>query len=108
MKILLIAILVLCQTAAFAQTKKFRWTTELCELEGTYDAKKYTDAQLKNTVKLFAAESFDIQTEATVWKYEEIKKLSVPALDKEYESKSTALKKLDIVKSAYMGSIERT
>jgi len=105
MKILLIAILILCQTAAFAQTKKFRWTTELCEFEGTYDAKKYTDAQLKNTVKLFALESFDIQTDATVWKYEEIKNLNVAALDKEYESKSTALKKLDIIKSAYWESL---
>jgi len=101
MKILLIAILVLCQTAAFAQAKRFQWTTELCEYEGTYDAAKYTEAQLKNTLKLFAVGSFDIETEATVWKYEEIKKLSVATLDKEYESKSTALKKLDIVKSAY-------
>ncbi|MDQ3750516.1 MAG: hypothetical protein M3367_16095, partial [Acidobacteriota bacterium] len=78
-----------------------QWTTELCEYEGTYDAKKYTDAQLRNTLKLFAVGSFDIETEATVWKYEEIKKLNVAALDKEYESKSTELKKLDIVKSAY-------
>ncbi len=101
MKILLIAILVLCQTAAYAQTKRFQWTTELCEYEGTYDAKKYTEAQLRNTLKLFAIGNFDIQTDATVWKYEEIKKLNVAALDKEYESKSTALKKLGIVKSAY-------
>ncbi len=105
MRILLIAILILCQTAAFAQTKKFRWATELCEFEGTYDAKKYTVAQLKNTVKLFAPESFDIQTDVTAWKYEEIKNLNVAALDKEYESKSIALKKLDIVKSAYWGSL---
>ncbi len=87
--------------AAYAQTKQFRWTTELCEFEGSYDAKKYSDAQLKNTVKLFAAGNFQIQTEATVWKHEDINKLNVAALDKEYESKSTALKKLNIVKSAY-------
>jgi len=101
MKILLMAILVLCQTTAFAQTKRFQWKTELCEYEGTYDAKKYTEAQLRNTLKLFAIGSFDIETDTTVWKYEEIKKLSVAALDKEYESKSTELKKLGIVKSAY-------
>ncbi len=104
-KILLTIILILCGTAAFAQTKKFLWTTELCEFEGTYDAKKYTEAQLKNTLKLFTVGSFDIETEATVWKYEEIKKLNVAALDKEYESKSTALKKLGIVKSAYWESL---
>jgi len=101
MKFLLMAILILCHMAAYAQTKQFRWTTELCEFEGSYDAKKYSDAQLKNTVKLFAPGNFQIQTEATVWKHEDINKLNVAALDKEYESKSTALKKLDIVKSAY-------
>ncbi len=105
MKILLIAILVLCQTAADAQTKRFQWTTELCEYEGTYDAKKYTEAQFRNTLKLFAVGSFEIETDATVWKYEEIKNLSVAALDKEYESKSAALKKLDVVKSAYWQSL---
>jgi len=101
MKILLIAILILCQTVAFAQTKRFQWTTELCEYEGTYDAKKYTEVQLKNTLRLFAVGSFDIETEVTVWKYEEIKKLNAVALDREYESKSTALKNLRVVKSAY-------
>ncbi|MGI8639446.1 MAG: hypothetical protein ACR2MG_05770 [Pyrinomonadaceae bacterium] len=58
MKILLIAILILCNAAAFAQTKKFRWTTELCELESVYDAKKYTEMQLKDTMRLFASDYF--------------------------------------------------
>jgi hypothetical protein len=107
MKILLIVIIVLCQTAAYAQTKQFQWTTELCEFEGIYDAKKYTETQLSNTLKLFAVGHFDIQTDATVWKYEEIKNLSVAALDKEYESKSTALKNLDIVKSSYWESLRQ-
>ena len=101
MKILLVTILVLCQTTAYAQTKRFQWTTELCEYEGTYDAAKYTEARLRDTLKLYAVGSFDIQTDATVWKYEEIKKLSVAALDREYAAKSTELKKLDIVKSVY-------
>lgn len=101
MKILLIAILVLCQTAAFAQAKRFNWTNELCEFEGTYDAKKYTEAQLKNTLQLFAPGSFTLVTEATVWKYEDIDKLSVAALDKEYRTKSAALARLDIVKSPF-------
>lgn len=99
MKILLIAILFLCHTAAFAQTKSFRWTTDLCEFEGTYDAAKYTETQLKNTLKLLG--DFSINTDATVWKYEDIKKLDVNALDKEYQAKSAALKKLDIVKSPF-------
>jgi len=105
MKILLLAILILCQAAAFAQTKQLRWTNDLCEFEGSYDAKKYTDAQLKNTLELFASGSFNIQTEAPVWRYEDIQSLSVAALDKEYQAKSTALTKLDIIKSPYWESL---
>lgn len=85
-----------------AQTKKFRWTTELCEFEGTYDAKKYTEAQLRNTWELLASiGSIPLSTETTVWNYDEIKKLSVEELDREYKQKSEKLKNLDIVKSEY-------
>lgn len=105
MKIILIAILMLCQTAAFAQTKQLRWTNDLCEFEGSYDVKKYTDAQLKNILDLFASGNFNIQTEATVWRYEDIQKLSVAALDKQYQSKYNTLEKLDIVKSPYWESL---
>lgn len=105
MKIILIAILMLCQTAVYAQTKQLRWTNDLCEFEGSYDAKKYTDAQLKNTLELFASGNFNIQTEAPVWRYEDIQKLSVAALDKQYQSKYNTLENLDIVKSPYWKSL---
>jgi hypothetical protein len=99
--ILLLAVLALYQVTAYAQNRQFRWTTELCEFEGTYNAKKHSEAQLNNTVRLFTVGSFELPTEATIWKYEDIKKLNVAALDKEYAVKSNELKKLDIVKLPY-------
>lgn len=109
MKIFLITILILSSAAAasFAQTRKFRWTTELCEFEGAYNAKKYTAAKLRNTLKLFAPESFNIEADATPQTFEGIKRLQIDALDKEYNLKSTALKNLDIVKSKYWEALRQ-
>lgn len=101
MKILLTVILILCQTTAFAQTKKFRWTTDLCEFEGTYDTKKYTAAQLENTVKLFYSEFSLNAIDPTPREFEKIKLLDVKILDAEYAAKSNALKRLNIVKNDY-------
>ena len=107
-KILLLAVLLLCSALAAAQTKKFRWTTELCEFEGTYDAKKYTEAQLRNTQELLASlGTVPLFTETTAWKYNDIKKLSIEELDREYKQKSEKLKNLDIVKSEYWETIRQ-
>jgi len=74
MKIFLSAILILCGAMTLsAQAKKFRWTTELCEFEGTYAAKKYTEAQLRDTLKLFAIGGFGIVFNATPENYADIK-----------------------------------
>ena len=45
-KVLLLAIL-LFSFSAQAQTKTFRWSSELCNHLGTYDSKKYTESQLR-------------------------------------------------------------
>lgn len=108
MKALLIIILILSNAlAAAAQTKKFRWTTELCEYEGTYDASRYTENQLKHTYLLFFGGDFHLQADATAWKYEDIKKLSLGALSKEYTTKSNILRGLDIVKIPYWQTLRQ-
>jgi hypothetical protein len=107
MKILLIALLVLCNTFAFAQTKKFRWNDVACEFEGTYNASKYSEAKLRNTYKLISPGGYPISTDATVFELEDLKKLNVAALDKEYNSKSNELKKLDIVKLPYWEAVRQ-
>jgi len=107
MKILLIAILAFCNTYAFAQTKKFRWGTDFCLFESTYDAKKYTEAQLKDTAKLFYLDFFPNTINAAPFKYADIEKLNVATLDKEYETRVKALKRLNIVKGKYWETLRQ-
>jgi hypothetical protein len=101
MRILLLAVLILCQASVFAQTKKFRWMTELCEFEGTYDSKKYTPAQLRDTWKLLSLGYFPNTIDPTPDKYAGIKTLSVDTLNKEYQARTNALKRLNIIKTKY-------
>ncbi len=105
--LLIVMVLLMWSAAAFGQTKKLVWDTELCQFESVYDTKKYTEKQLKNTIKLFSIGGFNIDTDATVWKFEEISKLSVNALDEEYNRKTDELKKLEIVKSPYFETLRK-
>jgi hypothetical protein len=100
---LLIVVFALSGAVVSAQLKKFRWEDDVCKFEGTFDAKKYTAAQLKNTYALYTSSEFEmIVVEAAVFKYEDIGKLStVEALDAEYARKSAALQKLEIVNTPY-------
>jgi hypothetical protein len=107
MKILLAAILLLCSTPAFAQTKKFRWGTEQCLFESAYDAKKYTKAQLENTAKLFHLDFFPNTIHPSPFKYADVEKLNVATLDKEYETRVNALKRLNIVKIKYWETLRQ-
>ncbi len=107
MKIFFISILILCNTLVFAQTKKFRWGTEQCLFESAYDAKKYTKAQLDDTVKLFHLDFFPNTINAVLFKYADIEKLNVATLDKEYEVRVNALKQLNIVKIKYWETLRQ-
>jgi hypothetical protein len=108
-----IFLLMLIAVAGFAdstaaQTKKFRWTTELCEFEGTYDARKYSETELRNTLKLFAlGGEFRINAEATVWKFEDIARLDVGALDREYNRVTSDLKNLKIARAPYFENLRQ-
>lgn len=102
MKIFLIISLLLCNALAVsAQAKKYRWLTGLCEYEGTYDAARYTEKQIEATYQLYFAGDFNLQTEATAPRYEEVGSLSLDALNQEYTTKQNVLRGLDIVKLPY-------
>lgn len=106
--VLVCAVFLFNQTAFAQKLKKMKWETELCEIEGTYDSSKYTEAQLRNTLKLYQSiGSTPLSTYYTVFKYEDIKKLSVTKLDTEYKQKIEELKNLDIVKTAYWETIRQ-
>lgn len=107
MKIFLTLVLMLCGTAAFAQTKKFRWTTDLCEFESVYDSSKYSEVQLRDTLKLIHSDFFPNTVDPTPREFAGVKNLSVNALDKEYQSRTTALKQLKIVNSKYWEAVRQ-
>ncbi len=114
MKIFFTAILIVCcalilfDTNASAQTKKFSWETELCEFEGTYDSSKYTDTQLKNTYEMLRNLSVILlETEQLARSYEEIDQLDAAALDEEYKTKYAKLKNLDIVKTEFFENMRQ-
>lgn len=107
MRYILLIIVLTLANAANAQMKPFKWTNELCEMSGTYDSKKYTDKQLRNTLLLFGAAAPRIDFDATVWKYEDIAKLDLLALDREYEEKSKMIRELDIVKVPFWENLRQ-
>jgi hypothetical protein len=76
-------------------------------MTGTYDSKKYTAAELRNTLKLFGANAPRIDFQAAVWKHDEIAKLDVAALDREHEQKSKMIRELDIVKVPFWENLRQ-
>lgn len=107
--LVLIAILFIFEAFSFAQSKKVRWSSEggFCEYEGTFDSKKHTALQLKNTQRLITGEfNFDT-TPATVWKYEEIASLDFAKVEADYQKKSSELRNLNIVKNPYWENVRQ-
>src|SRR5687767_8719102 len=93
--------LLLLAVSVHAQPKSFRWSSELCEHVGTYDSKKYTEAQLRDTMKLMDYTMTSLTNYPHVWKWEDIEKLDVDALDAEYKVKMEKLKALNVVAVPY-------
>jgi hypothetical protein len=102
MKKLFLFALLLFAVSAQAQTKTFRWSSELCDHVGTYDSKKYTEAQLRDTMKLMDYTMTSLsKSYPHVWKWEDIEKLDVAALDAEYKVKTEKLKALNVAAIPY-------
>ncbi|MBS1794887.1 MAG: hypothetical protein JSS81_13590 [Acidobacteria bacterium] len=101
--LLLIVVLVLASLPVSAQLRKFRWETELCTLEGTYDAKTTTAERLRNTYRMHHSTDFDLDTiDATVFRWTDLGKLrTLASLDAEYRRKRAALEKLRIVETPF-------
>jgi hypothetical protein len=96
-----IFVVLLCAVPIYAQNAAFKWNDELCEYHGTYNAKKYTQAQLRNTNRLWNGLGFSLEAPATVFTLADLPTLSVAKLDREYKAKSAELAALNIVKTPY-------
>lgn len=106
-RILLTLILMLTATAAFAQTRNFKWGNDSCAFESTYNAKKYTAKQLEDTRKLLYLNFFPNTIDPTPPKIGDIKNLRVETLDAEYKQRTDELKNLNIVKTAYWEALRK-
>ncbi|MDM7922519.1 MAG: hypothetical protein QUS14_09495 [Pyrinomonadaceae bacterium] len=94
------AVLFLCIVGA-AQTATFKWSDMLCDYSATYDTKKHSAEQIRDTHKLYEMQGVPLQFSATVWKYEDIAKLDIDKLDVEYKAKREQLLALKLVKIPY-------
>lgn len=102
-------ILITLNFSVLSQSKKIRWESEggMCEYEGTYDSKKYTAVQLKNTARLLSSD-FNLDTgNATVFKFQDIALQDFAPIEADYQKKSAELKNLNIVKSTYWESVRQ-
>lgn len=110
MKFMKFLIAVLMLSAAFtvsAQTKTFKWTTEMCEFTGTYDSKKYSEKQLADTKRLLFDSDLSVDTlNATVWKFDEIAKLDVAALDANHQKVLKDLESLEYIRNEYTDAVK--
>jgi len=89
-------------TPVLAQNRIFKWQTELCEMTGTYNAKKVTKERLNDTVKLMRQYSAaGLDTRATVFKPEDLSSLSLGDLDAEYKQIRHELASLKVIASPY-------
>lgn len=95
------AIALLLAGSAIGQTATFKWSDMLCDYSATYDAKKHSAEQIRDTYKLYEMQGVPLRFSAVVWKYEDIAKLDVAKLDAEYKAKREQLLALKIVNTPY-------
>ena len=83
----------------------FHWESEMCTYTGRYNSKKYTAQQLADTHDLLSGGL--LTTSATVFRPEDIPKLSVDTLEAEYAKVLAHLKGLQPVPGATWQELKR-
>jgi len=97
----------LMSSVAYAQTRIYKWGNDFCAFESTYNAKKYTVAQLNDTRKLLTLNFFPNSIDPTPRTWKEVKALKVETLDAEYKQRTGELKNLNIIKTAYWEALRK-
>lgn len=100
--IAMFAILLAVPSVTSGQLRKYRWSGEMCEYEAKYNSRKYTLAQIRDTVRLSMDQEFSLVVGNSVaLEIEEIDRLNVAALDEEYSVKRRELAGLKIINDPY-------
>jgi hypothetical protein len=106
MRVIALIIVSFCIVSVSAQTSTFKWSDEFCEFSGTYNSKKYSEKQLRNTRRLLSHSDLRLDSVgATVWKYEDISKIDVAALETKYKALINELEHLEHVSTPFTDSV---
>lgn len=95
------AIVAFAAGSAAAQQKVFKWSDELCDYQGTYNSRKFSATQLKDTAKLFSYKGLPLTKTPTVFHPDDLDRLDLEGLNKEYAAILSELGSLDIVPVPY-------
>lgn len=108
MKIISLLVIVLTSFSTDGQVRKFKWSTEVCEYEGTYDSRKYKEEQLRDTRKLLSPYELRLDpSKATVWKFEEIAQLDPETLKRQYNEVVNGINSLKHIRTPYFNAIKQ-
>lgn len=113
MKILLVTLFgtLLFGNVVGAQTKgqirTFAWDDVLCRFKGSYDSRKYSEEQLRNTAKLFLPGEGQSLPHATVWDHKDIDGLDVADLEQKYKTARKTLETMKIVDTHYWKAVRQ-
>jgi len=92
---ILIAILSLVPIASFAQSSRFTWADEMCEYRSIYDSALFSSEEIAGAYSLVKWE-FALQNTPSVYQPEDITRLCMDSLEREYRIKKEKLSALEI------------
>lgn len=107
-KIRILSIMLLVSIQSFGQKKIYKWNDQTCDYESTYDVNKYTEIQVKNCYSLTYNYTYKITHTPSVFEPNDINTLNPDSLDKEYNTKISQLKMLDLPQTDYWSELRKS
>lgn len=107
MKARILLLCLLSEAMLYGQTATFKWSSEMCEFESTYNTKQYSQKLIADC-HFLCFENVIIENTPLFVKPKEIEALRTDSLEKEYLVKSTKLKNLELPKTKYWESFRQS
>jgi len=105
--IMLTAGMLLFVVGVGGQTRTFSYELYNCKYRGTYDAKRFTPKQLRDTVKLIDNVAAPLATNATPFKLADVDRLDITKLQAEYGRARFELMALQIIPAPYFQQLKQ-
>lgn len=84
-----------------AQTRTFSWNSDMCSFSGTYDAKKFSEKQLNETVKLVQSLNPYFSYVPFISTWEDVEKIDLNLLGQKFDKTIADAEALDVVPVPY-------